>query len=124
MSEEMKIEILAGVEGNALLIDGYRVAGPKAWGSGTVTKSFNVKRDEIFTALNTRLSPWIEIESDGSNLPKEGTEILIVTDYGLRATVTYRDGQFVRLLSCRRCDGMSLGSVIAYMPIPELPLGE
>lgn len=40
--EQIEIEIIHGVEGDCFAIDGYRVAGPKPWGGGTVTKSWTI----------------------------------------------------------------------------------
>ncbi len=61
---------------------------------------------------------WIPV---GERLPEEKKEVLIATSYGLITTVKYQSGSFVRLLGCRRCAGMSLGSVTHWMPIPPLP---
>ncbi len=54
--------------------------------------------------------------------PEEGQEISIMTDYGLVATAKYRQGEYVRVMSCRRCDGLTIGSVARWMSIPPLPV--
>jgi hypothetical protein len=51
MSEKIIIEIIRGVEGDCLAIDNRRVAGPKPWGGGEVTKSFKVELSEIIKAI-------------------------------------------------------------------------
>lgn len=37
-----KIELIKGVEGRCICIDGYRIAGPKPWGGGNVVQTWNV----------------------------------------------------------------------------------
>lgn len=50
----VSIEIIEGVEGKALVIEGSRVAGPKPWGGGMVALRFNVEVDDIKLALALR----------------------------------------------------------------------
>lgn len=45
------IEIVKGVEGDCLVINDRRVAGPKPWGGGTVTKTFTAEVEEIKEAI-------------------------------------------------------------------------
>lgn len=40
--EALEIEVIQGVEGKCLAINGYRVAGPKPWGGGTVVDSWTI----------------------------------------------------------------------------------
>lgn len=47
MPETVKIEIVSGVEGPCLVIDDWRVAGPKPWGGGKVLYSFDVPRKKL-----------------------------------------------------------------------------
>ncbi len=48
------VEILEGVEGKALIIEGSRVAGPKPWGGGRVVLKFDVEVEDIKLALALR----------------------------------------------------------------------
>jgi hypothetical protein len=52
--KSVRVEILQGVEGKALVIEGLRVAGPKAWGGGEVVLGFTVEVEEIRLALALR----------------------------------------------------------------------
>jgi len=51
------LEVVSGPEGNALYITddstGYRLAGPKPWGGGTVLHSFKVKCDELLREIDS-----------------------------------------------------------------------
>lgn len=51
MSKLVDIQFVSGVEGPHLEVSnkggGYRLAGPKAWGGGTVIHSFTVSLDEL-----------------------------------------------------------------------------
>jgi len=51
MSEQIEICVVDGVEGESLVVNEKRVSGPKAWGGGTVTHSFNVEIERIIKAI-------------------------------------------------------------------------
>ena len=40
-------EVIRGVEGDCLVLDGMRIAGPKPWGGGRVIKEWNVKETYV-----------------------------------------------------------------------------
>lgn len=40
--EALEIQVIQGVEGKCLVINDYRVSGPKPWGGGTVIDSWTV----------------------------------------------------------------------------------
>lgn len=66
--QNISVEIVSGIEGLCLLVNDYRVAGPKPWGGGTVTQSFKTKLVDIERAIygNRRAQPEITGEtSDG-----------------------------------------------------------
>jgi len=52
---KIKMEVIGGAEGPCLCImdddGGYRLAGPKAWGGGTVLYSFEVCPKELMKEL-------------------------------------------------------------------------
>jgi hypothetical protein len=48
---KFKLEIIRGVEGPCISLNDYRIAGPKPWGGGTVTKSFTVDVDDLVRAI-------------------------------------------------------------------------
>lgn len=43
--------LVAGVEGMALYINGYRVAGPKPWGGGVVRNEFTFDDGDLSAAM-------------------------------------------------------------------------
>lgn len=47
VSQKVIFEILKGSEGNALLLNNNRIAGPKAWGGGIITDSWIVELKEL-----------------------------------------------------------------------------
>src|SRR3990167_1457373 len=49
--KKLVIEVISGVEGDCVAIDGYRVAGNKPWGGGTIKQSWNTERKHIIKAL-------------------------------------------------------------------------
>ena len=52
--DNIKIEVIAGVEGACLAINNTRVAGPKPWGGGRITNTFVSDQDRILGALNIK----------------------------------------------------------------------
>lgn len=54
-NEESKyavVEIVSGKEGQCLIVNDLRVAGPKPWGGGTVIKRFQVKKEDLMEAID------------------------------------------------------------------------
>lgn len=51
MSERITIEVVRGPEGPCLLVNEYRVAGPKPWGGGTVTHEWRVDANMLRSRL-------------------------------------------------------------------------
>ena len=54
-NEEIKIEIVSGVEGQCLLINDYRIAGNKSWGGGKVIKAWTVSKKDLLIAIKEAL---------------------------------------------------------------------
>ena len=54
---EATVTIIRGVEGFAVLINDYRVAGPKAWGGGKIIREWTIKTDLIEEALKLNETP-------------------------------------------------------------------
>lgn len=55
MGEKSKfavIEIVSGKEGQCLVVNDLRVAGPKPWGVGTVIKRFQVSKEDLQEAID------------------------------------------------------------------------
>lgn len=48
---KVKIEYVSGVEGNALYINDYRIAGPKPYDGGKVLYSWTAKVGDILESL-------------------------------------------------------------------------
>ena len=52
---KIRFEVVSGVEGPCLCIvndsGGFRLAGPKPWGGGTVKHTFSVDRDELLEQI-------------------------------------------------------------------------
>ena len=52
MKDKLVIEVVHGVEGDCLVIDDNRVAGPKPWGGGHVTKIWYLDVDQVQSVVN------------------------------------------------------------------------
>ena len=52
ISETMRLELVAGVEGPSIYLNDERIAGPKPWGGGRITKSYQIKRAQLREILN------------------------------------------------------------------------
>ena len=52
MKDKLVIEVVHGVEGDCLVIDDTRVAGPKPWGGGHVTKTWYLDVDQVQSVVN------------------------------------------------------------------------
>lgn len=48
------LEYIAGVEGNSIYLNEYRIAGPKPWGGGKVIKEWTVEADDLERALGMK----------------------------------------------------------------------
>lgn len=70
MSQDIKIEVIKGVEDNCLVINDRRVSGPKPWGGGKVIMSFDVKQSEIMAILPA-LSRLEDVEKEIKTLQLE-----------------------------------------------------
>ena len=49
--KDYQVTITSGVEGLCIYLNGYRIAGPKPWGGGTIVKEWRVTKKEIEDAL-------------------------------------------------------------------------
>ena len=49
--ERIRIEVIKGVEGKCLSIDGYRFFGPKPWAGGSVIQTWMVDKDDFIKSL-------------------------------------------------------------------------
>lgn len=47
----LKLELIAGVEGQCVALNGYRIAGPKPWGGGTIVKEWVTDVDRLQRAV-------------------------------------------------------------------------
>lgn len=45
--DKIKVTIVQGKEGLAVLLNDYRICGPKPWGGGTVVKEWEVDKIEF-----------------------------------------------------------------------------
>ena len=52
--DKITIEIINGSEGQCVVINNYRVAGPKPWGGGFVEKSWTASKQDILTAIGIK----------------------------------------------------------------------
>ena len=68
---KIKIEIISGVEGDCICINGYRVAGPKPWGGGKITKTWDAQLSDIEEAIRhlSEASTRPSDSADGENAP-------------------------------------------------------
>jgi len=57
---------------------------------------------------------WVSVED---RPPEEGQDVIIMTNYYMVTSAKYRETEYVRILSCRRCDGLTIGSVTYWKPI-------
>jgi len=48
---KIKIEVINGVEGACLVINNYRVVGPKPWAHGAVIKTWLVDEEDLKVSL-------------------------------------------------------------------------
>ena len=52
--KKCKIEMIGGAEGSCLSLNDFRIAGPKPWGGGSVTKSWDTSIENVLTAIADR----------------------------------------------------------------------
>jgi hypothetical protein len=48
------LSLVAGVEGTAIYLNGYRIAGPKPWGGGVVRDEWKVSDEDLKTGARHR----------------------------------------------------------------------
>ena len=124
------VEQVHGCEGDCLVMDENRVAGPKPWGGGRVVKKWLLDRrqvEEIVKICKRFLGDadedrWIPVTE---RLPeewmiwvndehREPLEFLVFIDGAEIPTVLNFDGK-------RFCDEMDFYPVTHWMPLPEPP---
>ena len=65
------------------------------------------------------LVDWIPV---GERMPEKNVVVLVLAHNGRTpCTMRFNGENFVRSVSCRRCDGMSLSGITHWQPIGELP---
>lgn len=47
----LTLELIAGVEGDSVYLNDYRIAGPKPWGGGRLKKKWKVRLEDIETVI-------------------------------------------------------------------------
>lgn len=55
--DELTVELVAGVEGKCIYLNGYRIVGPKPWGGGSMLQRWTVTRADVLYALNSMPLP-------------------------------------------------------------------
>ena len=53
-NKNINIEVVNGVGGDCLIIDGNRISGPKPLGGGTITHRWKVNKKELIELLQTK----------------------------------------------------------------------
>jgi hypothetical protein len=133
MSVNIKIEIVAGVEGNSCYINGRRVCGNKPWGGGAVIYKGETVIESIMQAIGVDCkdklqSPWHSV-ADG-DFPKgikndsECMSFIVKTKGGSQYFAYYtswldEEYRAIRHDFFDECD--CLLDVEYWMKIPELP---
>ena len=49
--KKIRIDLIRGVEGLAVYINDYRVAGPKPWGGGTIEHTWHIEKDLMHKSI-------------------------------------------------------------------------
>jgi len=64
------------------------------------------------------MDKWRPIET----APTDGNSFLAVTSYGLQCVMRFNgcSKTLERTVTCRRCDGMGLGNLVLWHPLPEI----
>ena len=47
----MKLAIVSGVEGTAVYLNDFRIAGPKPWGGGKIVRSWDIAPEDLESAI-------------------------------------------------------------------------
>lgn len=71
--KEITIEVVKGVEGDCLVINGRRVAGPKPWGGGQIIYQWKTTEKEILKSLDIEDDDEDEVEKMHINFGGEIT---------------------------------------------------
>lgn len=50
----VRVELVSGVEGLCIYLNGFRIVGPKPWGGGQTMKEWTVTEAEINEAMGLR----------------------------------------------------------------------
>lgn len=122
MSVNIKIEIVAGVEGNSCYINGRRVCGNKPWGGGTVIYKGETVIESIMQAIGVDCkdklqSSWHSV-ADG-DIPRANKNCIF--HYLGRMSKGFMRGDKSIFLEDDLILSPNIREIDYWMEIPELP---
>jgi len=137
-------EVVSGVEGDCLVLDGTRIAGPKPWGGGRIIKEWHTTEtyvnaatvgsdeppyDELIDALRR---DWdIDVSWDGlrkfwsialtdEGVKKRGAATVGTGTCHITLREDIHDGAYHDVYECSRCgEQMSVGTVMGKSEPPN-----
>ena len=62
LGKTVHVDICTGASGECVYVNDHRVKGGKPWGGGTVTKSIEIKTDELLRAIEPEIQNLIRTE--------------------------------------------------------------
>ncbi len=95
----IEVEIVGGVEGDCLVVNNYRIAGPKPWGGGRSVKTFRIKESD-FLAL--------DFISQALQAAKEERDVELLEKIIEMKDKQYEDRQILSVIQGE----LSIGSII------------
>jgi hypothetical protein len=51
LAEKLELQLVEGVEGPSIYLNGYRIAGPKPWGGGRVVRTWKTTPRDVLEAV-------------------------------------------------------------------------
>jgi len=55
MNKNIEIDLVWGCEGNCLVMENYRIAGPKPWGGGRTIQKFHTSEGDLLSAYDFQI---------------------------------------------------------------------
>ena len=87
-----------------------------------IREEFQDTRPDVVMVIDELVEKLKGLEwQDMKTAPRDGSKFIAITSYGEQCVMRFDGEEIIRAVTCRRCDGMGLGGLSHWMPLPQPP---